>query len=129
MKPDIPTLMFFFEGTIPSKKNSRFVATKGRRVINIPSEKHRAWHKQFFPLVLKKRPDRPLEQVAISFYFAFPDNKRRDTDNAETSILDLLVDASIIKDDNWKVVREKHSYSRLAAEDEEAGCQVFITSL
>lgn len=119
----------FFEGTIPSKKNSRFVAAKANRIINIPSEKHRAWHKLYFPQVLAKRPDRPLEGVSISFYFAFPDYKRRDTDNAETSILDLLVDASIIKDDNWRVVREKHSYSRLVNEGETAGCQVFVSSL
>lgn len=40
----------------------------------------------------------------LHFYHA--DLRRRDSDNGTSSILDVLVDAEILKDDNWQIVRQ-----------------------
>ncbi len=33
------------------------------------------------------------------------DNRRRDSDNGASSVLDLLTDCKVIKDDKWQIVR------------------------
>ena len=38
--------------------------------------------------------------------FTHGDLIRRDSDNGSSSILDLLVDCGVLKDDNWKVVKK-----------------------
>jgi len=50
------------------------------------------------------RPAAPLAQAKISITF-YPDTRRTfDLSNAAESVMDLLVDAEILSDDNWSVV-------------------------
>ena len=46
--------------------------------------------------------------MTVTFYHG--DMKRRDSDNQLSSVLDTLVDAGILEDDNWKIIPEKHIY-------------------
>lgn len=48
------------------------------------------------------------EPCKISITFVHGDLVRRDSDNATSSILDLLMDCKVLEDDNWKIVRELH---------------------
>ena len=48
------------------------------------------------------------EPCKITITFVHGDLARRDSDNATSSILDLLMDCKVLEDDNWKVVRELH---------------------
>lgn len=45
-----------------------------------------------------------VERCKILFKFYHGDYLKRDSDNQVSSILDTLVDAEILKDDNWKFV-------------------------
>ena len=42
----------------------------------------------------------------MNIYFYFPDNRIADLTNKAESIMDLLVDNKIIKDDNWRIIPE-----------------------
>jgi Holliday junction resolvase RusA-like endonuclease len=95
-------------GKVPSKKNSRIQIKVRGRTINIPSKDYTAWHKMAALVVAShtigvKTID-VAESVSITFYV--PDNRRRDLSNMAESVMDLLVDCKIIKDDCWQCVPE-----------------------
>lgn len=58
-------------------------------------------------LLLKKEKEAmPIErEIRIKMTFYHGDNRRRDSDNGASSILDLLTDCKVIKDDKWQIVR------------------------
>lgn len=49
-------------------------------------------------------------RIRLSVRFYHGDLKRRDSDNQLSSVLDTLVDAKVLCDDNWKIIPEKHIY-------------------
>ena len=108
---------------IPSKKNSRLVVGRGRgRALNIPSAQYREWHKANLgsvraQLAAQEIPAAPLE-LRLRIYLA--DRRRRDLDNALSSVLDLLVDAGALKDDSWAVVPRMQVEAELASEEPSA---------
>ena len=90
---------------IPSKKNSRLVVGRGRgRALNIPSEAYRKWHAQNLRAVQTQAAGEKVERCALTLHIGFADRRRRDLDNALSSVLDLLVDAGVLPDDCWAVV-------------------------
>ena len=90
---------------IPSKKNSRLVVGRGRgRALNIPSAAYRRWHAQNIRYVLAQANGEKVERCALTLHVGFADRRRRDLDNALSSVLDLLVDAGVLPDDCWAVV-------------------------
>lgn len=92
-------------GEAPSKKNSRVVNTRTGRTF--PSKRYRQWHDtavkeiKFF---WKNR--KPLEKVSATFCFFHKDNRRRDSDNQVSSVLDTLIDAGVLDDDKWQEIYE-----------------------
>jgi Holliday junction resolvase RusA-like endonuclease len=110
-------LSYVLDGETPSKKNNRIGLRSGK---NIPSEKYRKWlQSQKIELyrqgILRQPIDNP---VKISFVFYHKDERTRDTDNQISSILDLLKDAKVIKDDNWKIVKRISAVALLTKEKE-----------
>lgn len=91
-------------GETPSKKNSRIGLRSGK---NIPSERYQKWKKaKHIELLHQGILCPPLNKsLTIEFFFHHSDNRTRDTDNQISSILDLLKDAKVIKDDNWQIVK------------------------
>jgi len=83
-------------GRIPAKKNSRVK-------YGVTSKEHRSWHKKQ-SLELLKYKNRMMDNCTMQLEFWMPDNRRADLDNKLTSILDLLKDLRIIKDDCWQCV-------------------------
>ena len=93
---------FYIHAETPAKKNSRINTKSGR---SFPSKRYQEWHKFAMTEILSQhRPEKPVEHCHIVLTFIHGDLRRRDSDNGCSSILDLLVDAGILKDDNWKVV-------------------------
>jgi len=101
---------FWIGGIIPAKKNNKQVVRRGKGYDILPSKRHQAWHKKALPLL--KAQGIPLhgDPVVISFYIWYPDHVRRDIDNTITTLMDLMVDAGILKDDNASIVQEVHGY-------------------
>lgn len=102
-------MKFIIHGRIPSKKNSKRIVRFGDRSAIISSEDYMAWHtvamyelkSQLKGMANRIRESGP-HQIDITIY---SENKRRgDLTNKAESIMDLLVDISVIEDDNWFVV-------------------------
>ena len=89
--------MITLTGQVPSKKNSRINTRSGR---SFPSKRYSEWHK----LALKQLEgeEKFPERVGIEYSFYQQDNRRRDISNQLESINDLLVDAGLLEDDDWK---------------------------
>ena len=103
-------MKLIIEGETPSKKNSRVYLPNGR---NIPSKQYREWHKSAEVQVRcmtigHKAIGYP---VIISLSFFHGDLRRRDSDNGTSSILDTLVDAGVLQDDKWEIVRVLNVYN------------------
>ena len=99
---DCERLQFVLNGRIPSKKNSRVTNRKTGR--SFPSKDYSNWHKNAEVQLLVTRTPRKLlaDLIAIVMIIFFPDNRIADLTNKAESIMDLLVDMQVIKNDNWQ---------------------------
>lgn len=97
-------LHLILTGRIPSKKNSTRRIMRGGRIFTVPSKAYEDWQKEhLYNLNLKKISLRQnIEEIEITIFA--PDKRKSDLTNKAESIMDLLVDAHIIPDDNWFVV-------------------------
>lgn len=91
-------------GRVPSKKNSKRPFIRNGRIMLFPSKDYVAWHKDALKQVTRgqKMPQDASYAVDVTIYP--PDRIKGDLTNKAESILDLLVDAGVIADDNWFVV-------------------------
>lgn len=76
----------------------------------VPSEAHEVWHEEQM-WALKRQWPKSLVLVltrgcVLTFFFA--DNRGSDLSNKAESVMDLLVDAGVIKDDKWQVIPDLH---------------------
>ena len=98
-------IRFILKGETPAKKNSKIWTRSGKL---IPSKRYQDWHMtagaQIVAQMLQQKTE-PIETpVSIKLNFQHGDLRRRDSDNGTSSVLDLLVDAGILSDDNWQIV-------------------------
>ena len=115
------------QGETPSKKNSRINTRSGR---SFPSKRYTEWHKEAVNLIYALQLKGDIEPIAkdksimlfITFYHG--DKRKRDSDNQLTSIMDTLVDAGILIDDNWQVV--PLTFKANAYDKDNARCVVSI---
>ncbi len=94
----------FLDGETPSKKNSRINTRSGR---SFPSKKYSEWHKSAVASLKWQWKGKPPADfpLAVHVYFFHSTKRRRDADNQLSSILDTLVDAGVLLDDNSMIVR------------------------
>ena len=126
------SLTIEFVGDVPSKKNSRITLRSGR---SIPGKKYQQWHEYaIFQIksTVNRRPNirlfekKPMSQnIAITFYMGT--RRRTDIDNKISSILDTLVDAGVLEDDDWTHVPS--ITARAIYRKGESGATVTITPL
>lgn len=89
------------DGSIPSKKNSRINCRNGR---SFPSKSYSDWEKYAIQQVRLQTKQRFFGPVAIDIIIYFGTKTRSDLDNRLTSIMDMLVNALVIRDDKWQDV-------------------------
>lgn len=100
---------FVLEGNVPSKKNSRVRTRSGS---SIPSKAFYEWQRSALLQIKLQKPERFYKPVSVEVIIYFGTNIRADLDNRLTSILDMLVEAFILRDDKWQAV------PRMAAQGE-----------
>ena len=102
-------------GKIPSKKNSKRISCRGKFPLVLPSKAFEEWEHDARILIASERnklsaADRnhiPLRvpcEVEITFFAH--DARLFDLTNKAESVMDLLVDAGFLSDDNISVVRK-----------------------
>lgn len=91
------------KGRIPSKKNSKIMVCRGKTPMLLPSQKYAEWHKDALSQ-LKGLEKINSSSLVITIYA--PDKRAGDLSNKVESINDLLVDAGLIEDDNWFVLKK-----------------------
>lgn len=104
---DKPVHHFELKGRVPSKKNSLRRIKRGNHIFTVASQQHEDWHKEQLVMIRYQWTTRnlPLELVRyIEIVIYPPDRRGGDLSNKTESIMDLLVHAGVIKDDNWFVV-------------------------
>jgi Holliday junction resolvase RusA-like endonuclease len=90
------------KGKTPSKKNSRNIFVRNGRIINVPSKLYKEWQEDA-KLQLQQQfrnfqvSDYPIDVNVLVYYGT---KHRHDLDNALGSIMDVLVDAQVIVDDD-----------------------------
>lgn len=117
------------QGETPSKKNNRINTKSGR---SFPNQRYVKWHDSVvsqlhYLLLTKKLVSFECMSVKMTVTFFHDTLRRRDSDNQLSSILDTLVDAKILSDDNWRVIPEKHIYDKY--EKDNARCEIEIEPL
>ena len=94
-------MIITIKGDTPSKKNSKRIFRNqytGKPFI-ASSEVYERWYRGAMPQLKGVQPVGEISRVGIIFY---PKTRRAsDLTNKAESIMDLLVDAGIIEDDNW----------------------------
>lgn len=94
-------------GNVPSKKNSLRRIMRGGRIFTVASEAHEAWHaEQIMMARAQWRGKQPLHAARAILTFYPKTHHRSDATNKAESVMDLLVHAGILPDDNWFVVPE-----------------------
>lgn len=89
------------KGNVPSKKNSRVRTRSGA---SIPSKAFKDWQDSALWQVRQQTRERFVKPVAVEVIVYFGTNVRADLDNRVTSILDMLVEAIVLRDDKWQDV-------------------------
>ena len=114
------------EGSVPSKKNQRINPREGK---SFPSKDFTKWQEDAMWQVRSQvRNLRIFVPVRIDVVIYFGRNSKADLDNRITSILDMLVECMVLRDDRFEYVPEmscRAEYSKGA----KAGALVTITEV
>lgn len=100
-------ILLEIKGHVPSKKNSKRRVQRGAHVFMIPSAAHEVWHADAMMQVRYQYSNTKgavLVARSVQIEFFARDKRGNDLSNKAESIMDLLVDAGILADDNWHVV-------------------------
>ena len=92
-------------GSTPSKKNSKIISCRGNRPCLFPSANYTSWHKDALQQLSKEKS---ITSKEISITFFAGDNRKFDLTNKAESIMDTLVDAGLLEDDNYSVISDLH---------------------
>lgn len=95
------TVELVLEGNVPSKKNSRAHTRSG---ISVPNNKFIQWQNDALKQVRLQTRHRFYNPVSIEVIIYFGTRGRADLDNRLTSILDMLVEGLVLRDDKWQDV-------------------------
>lgn len=90
-------------GLTPSKKNSVGLMFRKGKMFKFPNSRYQSWHKTALQS-LKIAPVSIDSTISVHLT-VYGDTKRKfDLSNKAESVMDLLVDAKILADDNYEVV-------------------------
>lgn len=95
------TAEIVLEGNVPSKKNSRINLKSG---VSIPNNKFVQWQNMAIIEVRRQTRVRFYKPVQLEVIIYFATLGKADLDNRLTSILDMLVESLVIRDDKWQDV-------------------------
>lgn len=106
----------------PPSVNNLF-NTVGRR--RIPTEFYQAWQRECRGEIMVQKVRPITGPVHVRIDLVAPDNRRRDADNCAKGVIDTLVKAGLIEDDDNRFLRRLN----IGWELEGSPCTVTVTSI
>ena len=97
---------FTLFGVIPSKKNSKQICKRGSKHFISSSTRYAEWEQWAKKELNNGVTFKPIQRCEIEFTLQFGDRRRRDITNTLEGVLDALVLAGILADDNYNVVQK-----------------------
>lgn len=99
---------FVILGEVASKKNNKEIAYKylkgGKKIPFLRcSDRYNKWHASALEQLLFQKQGAYYEKAKLLIKFYYGTLRDKDADNGTSSVFDTLVNAGILKDDNWKV--------------------------
>ena len=103
----MPIYGFDITGRIPSKKNSkRILRVRGRTIVAC-SKDYAAWQKENVGQLRADWGNPPIQKAkSVSLAFQAGDRRAFDLTNKAESVMDLMVDAGVLIDDDYDAVPE-----------------------
>lgn len=101
MSQNLKTLELVLDGNVPSKKNQRINTKEGK---SFPSKNYSDWETDALKQVRVQTRERFFKPVSVELIIYFATRGRADLDNRLTSVLDMLVEAIVLRDDKWQDV-------------------------
>lgn len=89
-------------GEVIAKKNSKQIFCRGRFPVVIPSKAYETWHQSAQNALRGTKRVEGVQSIEVTFYRRT--EAKYDLSNMLESVMDLLVDAGVIEDDNIRVV-------------------------
>lgn len=128
MSQELNWIDLYYSGVIYSKKNSKQIISVHGKPMIVSNSKAKRNEKEMsaeFALQVIKSGWKPKGAYFVYMYFWRENNVRRDLDNLATSVLDALVLAGALEDDNVGSVKELHVYD-MGVDKEKAGVSVHL---
>ena len=97
--------MFELYGTVPSKKNSKRILKRGPKRFIGNSARYSEWEPYAVRCIISQNTMCKLSAIkctSISIAIQYGDMRRRDLTNTAEGVMDALVKALVIADDNWE---------------------------
>ena len=123
-EPAPQQLEIVLNGNVPSKKNSRVRTRSGSY---IPSKEFADWQVDAMWQVRQQTRERFFKPVCVDVTIIFGRKSKSDLDNRLTSILDMLVEALILRDDRYEYVPQMSA--RAEYRKNEPGAIIRITEV
>jgi Holliday junction resolvase RusA-like endonuclease len=119
-------LQFTVELPPVSKKNSQQILMnpKTGRPFIMPSKKYKEYEKAALPFI--PRCETICRPVNVKCLFYMPTRRKCDLVNMQESILDVMVKAGLLADDNYSIVQSMDG-SRVLYDKENPRTEVYIT--
>lgn len=95
---------FIVHGSVPSKKNSKQISVRYGKPFVRCSDKYTQWHAKACEELLMQKKGFTTDRCKMILSFYYGDKRKRDADNATSSIFDTLKDVGIITDDNYNII-------------------------
>lgn len=91
----------------PKKNNMKFIRTKSGKTALIQTDQYYAYKEAFMLQCNAQYKNRePIsEAVNIKCVYYRGDNRKTDLVNLQNATLDILTEAGVLADDNWKIVQ------------------------
>lgn len=93
------------KGSVPSKKNNKQIRYRHGSPMITSSDNFQEWHEEMMWCTALRRCQKikgPVQDVQMEFFVS--SKRKADLTNKAESIMDLLVDAGILEDDNFFIV-------------------------
>ena len=128
MHDDKEIHLTIFGNPRPKKNNMRPARRRNGSLMLIQSQNYIDFASSAKPQLLQQYKDNAIDYaVNVKLIYYRADNRRTDLVNLQNATLDILVDANVLADDNYKIVTSTDG-SRVYVDKDNPRTEIYITA-